>query len=329
MKKFLKGSLIGALAMAVSLSMMGCGSKGNEQVVIYSNADEEALQIMEEALNAKGYEGKYILQGMGTSELGGKLTAEGKKIEADIVTMSSYFIESAQKQHDMFADLTFETAALTDTPAYYTPILANTGAMFVNTEVMKAEGLELPTSIKDLTKPEYAGLVSIPNVMDSSTAWLLIQAIIETYGETEGAEVVKALTQNCGPHIESSGSGPIKKVRAGEVAVGFGLRHQAVADQESGKPIAFIDPVEGNFSLTEAVAVVKKDEAKTKLAMEMAQVIVEDGRKGLIEQYPVALYEGEEVESIHTPLYPKQFASPLTVELLEAHQAFFAQAKAN
>ena len=34
--------------------------------------------------------------------------------------------------------------------------------------------------------------------------------------------------KNAGPHIESSGSAPLKKVRAGEVAVGFGLRHQAV-----------------------------------------------------------------------------------------------------
>ena len=43
--------------------------------------------------------------------------------------------------------------------------------------------------------------------------------------------------KNAGPHIESSGSGPIKKVRAGEVAVGFGLRHQAAADKASGLPI--------------------------------------------------------------------------------------------
>ena len=33
---------------------------------------------------------------------------------------------------------------------------------------------------------------------------------------------------NAGDHLEESGSGPLKLVRAGEVAIGFGLRQQAV-----------------------------------------------------------------------------------------------------
>ena len=39
----------------------------------------------------------------------------------------------------------------------------------------------------------------------------------------------------------------LSKVRAGEVAVGFGLRHQAVADKEDGLPIDYVDPTEGKF----------------------------------------------------------------------------------
>ena len=48
----------------------------------------------------------------------------------------------------------------------------------------------MPTSIKDLAKPEFKGFVSIPNMMDSSTGWLLIQAIINQYGEDEGKTVL-------------------------------------------------------------------------------------------------------------------------------------------
>ncbi|MDQ7863074.1 hypothetical protein RCO48_24690 [Peribacillus frigoritolerans] len=44
----------------------------------------------------------------------------------------------------------------------------------------------MPTTIKDLTKPEYKGFVSIPNILDSSTGWLLVQAIISQYGDAEG-----------------------------------------------------------------------------------------------------------------------------------------------
>ncbi len=45
--------------------------------------------------NVIGYKGEYMFQTFGTSELGGKLLAEGKNIEADLVTMSSFYLESA------------------------------------------------------------------------------------------------------------------------------------------------------------------------------------------------------------------------------------------
>lgn len=309
------------------LGFSGCSNDETQQVVICTNADEEAVSAMKKSLDSEGFAGKYVLQSFGTSELGGKLLAEGSDIEADLVTMSSYFLESAQEKHGMFADLTFETGSLEKYPAYYTPILANTGALFVNTSLINEKGLPMPASVKDLTKEEYRGLVSIPNIMDSSTAWLLVQSVISEYGQTEGAAVLKALAENCGPHIESSGSGPIKKVRVGEVAAGFGLRHQAVADKLDGKPIEFIDPAEGNFSLTESVAVVKKADAeKTKLAMEMAKVIATKARPELISYYPVALYKSETVDEINKPERPKKFEDALTVDLLNEHQEFFKAA---
>lgn len=328
MKKIFKTITVFLAAMSMLLGLAGCGGQSDRKVVIYSNADDEAVKAMTDSLNSAGYEGRYIVQSLGTSELGGKLIAEGSKIEADLITMSSYFIESAQQKNSMFENLNFEVKTLEKYPDFYTPILANTGAIFVNTNVLKEKGLKMPESIKDLTKDEYKDLVSIPNIMNSSTAWLLIQSIISQYGETEGKEVLHKLIENCGPHIETSGSGPIKKVRAGEVAAGFGLRHQAVADKAEGKPIDYLDPIEGNYSLTESVAVVKKkDTATTKLAMEMAKVIATDARKELLNYYPVALYEGETVNDANIPAYGKKFDKPLTVELLQEHQEFFKSAK--
>ncbi|MGG1219215.1 extracellular solute-binding protein [Priestia endophytica] len=326
MKKRLLMVLIGLVVI-----MAGCGAKsansGDDKVVIYSNGDEEAITAMEKSLKDAGYEGKYIIQSLGTSELGGKLVAEGDQIEADLVTMSSYFLESAEKQHSMFKDLAFETKTIDKYPAFYTPILANTGAVFFNTEMMKQKELDIPKSIKDLASPEYKGLVSIPNIMDSSTGWMLIQAIISEYGEEEGKKVMAGIIKNAGSHLESSGSGSIKKVQAGEVAVGFGLRHQAVEVKQSGAPIDFIDPVEGNFSNTESLAVINKKDKKTELAMDMAKVIVEDARAELINYYPVPLYEGETVDEENKAANNKVFKEPMTVELLEKHQAFFNSAK--
>lgn len=328
MIKRMKKIAVGAMIAIMATGLVAC-NKGNEEVVIYTNADEEAIAAMENALNSAGYENQYILQSFGTSELGGRLIAEGTEIEADLVTMSSYYLESANDKNNMFVDLTFETNSLDETPAYYSPILANTGAIFVNTEVIKENNLDMPTSIKDLTKAEYKNLVSIPSIMDSSTAWLLVQAIISEYGTADGLVVMRDLITNAGAHLESSGSGPIKKVRAGEVAVGFGLRHQAVQDKAEGMPIDYIDPSEGNFSLTEAISVVDKGDKTNELAMKMAEVIINDAREELIKNYPVALYEGEEVDAEYKASNLKSFEKPLTVDLLEEHQNFFKEAKGN
>lgn len=177
----------------------------------------------------------------------------------------------------------------------------------------------MPTSIKDLAKPEYEGFISVTDVASSSTAWLLIQALISEYGEDEAKEILSDIYKNAGPHIEESGSGPIKKVRSGEVAIGFGLRHQAVADKEEGLPIDYVDPTEGNFSLTESVAVLDKGDDTNALAMEMAQCIIENGREELQKTYPNALYEGETTNAENKSANPKTFAEPLTADLLEKH----------
>ncbi|MEG0384541.1 MAG: extracellular solute-binding protein [Solibacillus sp.] len=312
---------------AVVLAACGNGSaSSNDQVIIYSNADDEAIEVMQNTLNDKGFKGEYIIQSVGTSELGGKLLAEGKKIEADVVTMASYYIDSADAQHDMFIDLTSSKALIDETSNIQLPILGNVGSIFVNTEMLVQKGLDTPTSLKDLTDPQYKDLISIPNIMDSSTGWLLVQAVIAEYGEKEGQQILADLTENVGPHLESSGSGPIKKVKTGEVPIGFGLRAQALDAKEEGLPIDYIDPIEGNYSLAESVAVIdKEDDEKEKKAQEIAITIANEAREQLLVQYPVALYEGENVAN--EPAYLKKWTSTLTVELLQQHQAIFNAAK--
>lgn len=260
-----------AAAVTVSgISLTGCGGGSGDQVIIYSNADDEAVEAMKNALDSNGYEGQYMFQTFGTSELGGKLLAEG--------------------------------------------------TIIVNTEMLEENDLPMPTSLKDLADPVYKGFVSVTDIASSSTAWLLIQALVSEYGEDGAKDVLTGIYDNAGDHIEDSGSAPLKKVRAGEVAVGFGLRQQAVADKADGLPIDFVDPEEGNFSLTESVAVVDKGDKTNDKAMEMAQCIIENGREELQSYYPNALYNGEETDAANQSANPKVFPEKLTVDLLEKHQ---------
>ena len=320
-KKMMALGLSAALCMSMLAACGGNGGSSNggeEQVVIYSNADEEAVTAMQNALDNNGYKGKYIFQTYGTSELGGKLLAEGTNLEADLVTMSTFYLQSAQEQNNMFLPLTFEVNTLTEVPDYTAPITSQEGAIILNTELMASEGLPTPTSLKDLADPVYAGQVAVTDI---------IQALVDAYGDDGAQEVLSGIYDNCGAHIETSGSGPLKLCRAGEVAIGFGLRHQAVADKADGMPIDYVDPAEGNFSLTESVAVLDKGEDTNPLAMEMAQCIIENGREELLQTYPNPLYEGETADPANQSANPSVFDEPLTFELFQAHQQLSEAAK--
>lgn len=325
-KKILSTILAIITLSAVCAGFTGC-SAAEEPVIIYSNADDEAVECMKKTLDENGYEGKYVFQSFGTSELGGKMLAEGKNIEADIITMSSYYMESSQKDCNMFCKLDFKADTIDACSDYYAPFLANQGAIIVNTDILAQNNLPVPTSVKDLAKPEYAGYMSMIDIQGSSTAWLMIQSLISEYGEDGTKEILTDIYANAGAHIEQSGSGPIKKVRAGEVAIGFGLRHQAVADKASGLPVDFIDPTEGNFTLTESVGVVNKGDKTNKLSMKMVQCIIENSRKYLMEYYPVPLYKGETAKAGAVSANSRVFAEPLTVELLEKHRAISESCK--
>lgn len=325
MKKLL--TLLLAAMLGVTC-LVGCGNKAEEeQVIIYSNADDEAVEAMKLTLDANGYEGKYVFQSFGTSELGGKMLAEGRDIEADIITMSSYYIDSAQAKYEMFQELSFDVNTTEEYPSFYAPFLANQGAILVNTEVLAENNLKTPEAVKDLADPQYAGMISVVDIQGSSTAWLMIQSLISEYGEEGTKEILTAIYENAGAHIEQSGSGPIKKVRAGEVAIGFGLRHQAIADKAEGLPIDYVDPTEGNFTLTESLAVVDKDNETKALAMEMVQCILENGRTELMKYYPVPLYEGEKADADAISGNSKVFPEALTVELLEKHRTLSESCK--
>lgn len=233
--------------------------------------------------------------------------------------MSSFYIESAQKMNNMFKDLTFETNSTDTYPAFYTPLLAIQGAVIVNTKLLKENKIPYPKSIKDLGNPEYKNLVSVVDPMGSTTAWLMVQALVSEYGEDGAKQALSAIYKNAGPHLELSGSGPIKKIRSGEVAAGFGLRHQAVRDKKAGLPVDFVDPAEGNFALTESVAVINKKKYNP-TAMEIAECIIKNARADIIKDYPVALYKGETVDAENQAANSKVFPETLTTELLKKHQ---------
>jgi len=297
----------------------------NDPVIIFSNADQEAIEIMQNVLNERGLQGQYIIQVFGTSELSGRVASEGTNIEADVITLSSFFIESNK---EVFQPFNVKPGSLYIESDFYSPIIALEGSLIVNTMVLENAGLPTPTSLADLANPIYAGYLSIPDLHSSSTGWLLVQAIIDNYSTDQAKEILNGIIRNAGNHLESSGSTPIVKARAGEVAIAFGLRHQGVRDQEAGLPIQVIDVVEGNYFLTEAVALVNHTNSpRSERAREIAEILANDTRPQLLNYYQTALFEDEYISDADRARI-NQFPEVLSEELLLEHQEFFRQARA-
>ena len=136
-------------------------------VIIYSNADEEAQKAMKNALDANGMKGLYKIQGLGTSELGGKLAAEGKNIEADVVTTASYYLDSLQKSQKLFQKLAFTPETINPTPDYYAPILATAERSSSILRCSLRISSRVPPALRILLSP------SMPVISPCRTFWVL------------------------------------------------------------------------------------------------------------------------------------------------------------
>ena len=191
------GTLSGILAVLLVAFGFGAFSgtaAADGQVVIYTNADDEAVTAFQNALNANGFENKYVIQSFGTSELGGKLLAEGKALEADLITMSSYYVDSAQERNHMFADLTdVKSQLLQDSenstaPAYRRPTTVQEGAIFHNMQVLRLMDVrrvaKVGDTISDIKEGRNAGAFTV-GVTEGSSQMGLSLAEFEALSPAE------------------------------------------------------------------------------------------------------------------------------------------------
>jgi iron(III) transport system substrate-binding protein len=129
-------------------------------------------------------------------------------------------------------------------------------AFCVNTEMLKAKNLPMPTSWKDLTNPVYKGEVVMPNPVSSGTGYMQIAAILQAQGAEPGWNFLKTLDKNVAQYPKS-GSRPCKAARGGEFTVGASLAFSAMESIQEGYPIKMVIPTDGAGYELEASALMK------------------------------------------------------------------------
>ena len=244
MKKLTK--IFTALVFFILFAFTGC-SKADESIIIYSCTEDYKNEFYLAELQKKFPEINFVLDYQGSGAAAAKLKAEGLDTQADILLSWEYTYFDMLT--DYLADLSyFDTSnyledMLTSSNKYL-PECRNSGAIVINTDLLKEKGLEEPTSYQDLIKPEFKGLLSMPNPKSSGTGYMFLRNLTNAWGDENAYKYFDAFAENI-VQFTSSGSGPINALVQKEAAVALGMTAQAVTMINEGAPLKIIFFEEG------------------------------------------------------------------------------------
>ena len=249
------------------LFFISCEKK-NETVVIYSCTEDYKNEFYLAELQKQFPEINFVLDYQGSGAAAAKLKAEGFNTQGDILLSWEYTYFDMLT--DYLADVSyFDTSMFLDdmltTTKKYIPECRNSGAIVINTELLKEKGLAEPTSYQDLLKPEYKGLLSMPNPKSSGTGYMFLKNLVNAWGEEKAFAYFDNFAENI-VQFTSSGSGPINALVQKEAAVALGMTAQAVTMINEGAPLKIVFFEEGVPFSQYGHAMTKKAETKDNYA---------------------------------------------------------------
>lgn len=253
--------LILMLAFSVFL-LNGCNKKNT--VIIYTSNEDFRNNMVMEILRKEIPDVNIILQYYSTGNHAAKLKAEGIDTQADIFL--DLEVGYAENLLEMFADLSGY-----DISKYTSDILPNhnkyhiwakeAGCIIINNKVLKENNLPKPTKYEDLLNPIYTNLVMMPNPKSSGTGYCFYNSLVSSWGEEKAlsyfADLSKIVKQ-----FSESGSGPVKSLDKGEIAIGLGMTFQAVSYVNSNPDLEIIFFDEGSPYTLYSMGIINGKELK-------------------------------------------------------------------
>ncbi|NLO84777.1 MAG: extracellular solute-binding protein [Clostridiales bacterium] len=264
MKKVLSRVLSLLMVCAMALLLSGCSTADNK-VIIYTSAEDYRVEYLTSRLKEEFPDYQIVIEYMATGNHAAKLKAEGTDTECDITYDLEYpYLQELERQGILTDLSSYDYSIYTDNvieSKHYLPEAIYSASIIVNPAVLSAKGLEAPKSFEDLIKPEYKGLISMPNPKSSGTGFMVLKAYANTYGEEAAFEYFDQLAQNV-LQFTSSGSGPVNALIQQEVAIGLGMTAQAVTAINNGTPLDIYNFDSGSPFSVYGQSVIKGKESK-------------------------------------------------------------------
>lgn len=248
-----KGIIILLIITVFFTALASYGSM--ESIVICSSMEQFRNDALQEQINERFPDKNIIITYMPTGKAASKIYAEGEGTEVDILLgLETGYLN---KISDKLADISgvsrvpyLEEFTPDKNHNKWVTWEKQAGAIVVNRDVLEKYSLSAPSCYADLLKPEYKGHVAMPDPKSSGTGYFFYKSWVNSMGEEGALNYVDSLYNNLKQFTES-GSGPIKMLKQGEVAVGLALTFQAVNEINDGQPLEIIFPETGSpYSLT-------------------------------------------------------------------------------
>ena len=278
---------------------------GKESIVICASSEQYRNDALQEQLSQQFPDRNIIVMYMSTGKAAAKVFAEGTSTEIDIlVGLETGYLHKIGHNLADISGLSripyVEGVTPSDNDNRWVTWERQAGAIVVNREILDKYGLEAPQTYEDLLKSEYRGLIAMPDPKSSGTGYFFYKSWVNTWGEEQTLSYVDKLHKNLKQFTES-GSGPIKMLKQGEIAIGLALTFQAVNEMNDGYPFEIIFPETGSpFSLT-GTAIIDGHEDKSGVE-DVFKFIINEFFKYDKEHFsPELVYEGQTITIANYP----------------------------
>jgi len=241
--------LLSLLLVTVIFATLFCGCSSKEKVIIYTSVEDYVVEDLDARLKEQFPNYNITIEYMSTGNHAAKLLAEKTDTECDIIYDLEFAYLTQLNNNGILADLSdYNSDIFCDDLVESNNYLPHTrcgGCIILNTDLLKQKGIAEPTCYEDLLKPEFKGLISMPNPKSSGTGYMFLKSLVNTWGEEKAFEYFDSLTTNILQYT-SSGSGPVNALLQNEAAVGLGLTAQAVLQINDGAPLKVLYFDEGS-----------------------------------------------------------------------------------
>jgi len=238
-----------SVASAAPSASVVAAANAEGTVVWYTTTEKKLLEVLAARFNARYPQIKIDPLIVGQVALAPRVTTEqlGGKFVVDLVTNDDLTIRglvaSGAVQPYRISEAARFAKGTIDPNSAWTTIYENSTVIAWNTTRLKADNLEPPTSLADLTKPQWRGHIAVDG---ADLPWY----IGTLAGQRDGADVIAKIAAQH-PMMTNGHTFTLSQLEAGEFdATPTAYAYLVEKERLAGKPVDFVRPKPALMTLT-------------------------------------------------------------------------------